>query len=141
MNYSMFLPAFSASHKQSGDAEDLAAGMIFFEGGASLQLEVSFGSFVEQETVFIELYGTEGGASLRNGAIKFFGERQGAYTTATAGKFNISVQSPQENFIQAIRTGQPPLVTAEHGVAVTTALEGIRDCGIVMGDPKGKVYS
>ena len=49
MNYSMFLPAFSAAHGQSGDAEDLATGMLFFEGGTSLQLEVSFGTFVEQE--------------------------------------------------------------------------------------------
>ena len=141
MNYSTFLPAFSAAHKQSGDAEDLAAAMLFFQGGASLQLEVSFGSFVEQETVFVELYGSEGGVSLRNGVLKLIGEDQGAYTTTTVGKFNLPVQSPQENFVQAVRTGKGPLVTAEHGVAVTTVLEGIRECGIVPGDPKGKVYS
>lgn len=140
INYSMFLPAFSASSGQPGDAEDLAAGMYFFENDASLQFEVSFGTFIEQETVFLELYGTAGGASLRGGVLKLFGEREGGYSNETMRGFNIKPQTSQENFLRAILSGEAPLITAEQGVAVTTALERLRDCGLVKGDPKGKVY-
>lgn len=140
-SYSMFLPAFSASQGEKADAEDLASAMLFFQNGTSLQLEVSFGSFIESEQVFYEFYGTEGGATLRNGVLKLFGEREGAYTAGAVSKFNLDVPSPQGNFIQAVRTGKPPLVTAQDGVAVTTILEGIRRCGMVMGDRKAKAYN
>ena len=60
---------------------------------------------------------------------------------ARASQYGPAVWQMTRDFLDAVLTGQPPLVTAENGVAVTTALEGIREGGIVMGDPKGKVYS
>lgn len=44
------------------DIEDLGAGMIHLDNGATIYLETSWGGYIEREHVFTELLGTRGGA-------------------------------------------------------------------------------
>lgn len=133
-NYAMFTPQHAAAAGQRADAEDLAVGMIRFANGASLQLEVSFGTFVESEVVFLELYGTRGGASLRNG-LRLFGGGEGAYTTTVPQRFSIPVETPQAHFVHAIQKGSEPLVTPEQGVAVIEVLDALYAGGVTQRKP------
>lgn len=129
-NYAMFTPDHAAAYGRRADAEDLAAGMIRFSNGASLQLEVSFGSFVESEVVFLELYGARGGAALRNG-LRLFGGTNSAYTITVPQRFDMRVETPQAHFIRVIQEGSEPLVTAEQGVAVIRVLDALYASGIL----------
>ena len=104
------------------DAEDFAVGHLKFEGGLSLGLEVSFASFVEQEVVFTELHDTRAGASRCHG-LRFFHERDGAYTTEVVREFTLPTTSPQEEFIAAILEQREPLVTSAQGVEVIRVLD------------------
>jgi len=119
--YSIFEPTMS----KKNTAEDLAAGMIFFKNGLSLQVEVSFGSFVEREVVFVELYGDKGGASLRDG-LKLFSECDGSYITAVPRNFPPG-RHPAEVFAECLVKGEPTPCTPEEGVAVTKVLCAIRE--------------
>ncbi len=59
------------------DVEDLATGFIRFENGATLQVECSWASNIEQESPFFELRGTKAGSSYRGGELKVFTEMEG----------------------------------------------------------------
>lgn len=73
----------SFGEKKAGgtfDVEDLAIGFIRFAGGASLQIEFSWASNIEQEGAFVELRGTKAGAWLNGHELKIFSENaQGTY--------------------------------------------------------------
>jgi predicted dehydrogenase len=59
------------------DVEDLATGFIRFESGATLQIEFSWASNVEEEMNFLELRGTQSGFSFKKGELKLFSEIEG----------------------------------------------------------------
>ena len=59
------------------DVEDLAIGFIKFDNGASLQIEFSWASNIEEERRFVELRGTKAGFSWVNDHIKIFTEENG----------------------------------------------------------------
>lgn len=59
------------------DVEDLAMGFIKFDNGACLQIEFSWASNVEKETVFLELRGDKAGAELKDSTLKIFEEYNG----------------------------------------------------------------
>jgi predicted dehydrogenase len=65
--------------KPSGtfDVEDLAVGFIRFESGATLQIEFSWASNIEEEMNFLELRGTKSGCHFKNGSLKLFTEMEG----------------------------------------------------------------
>ena len=128
-NYSVFSPAFAAEYGAVADAEDFATGMIRFENGATLQLETSFGVHTDLEEVYLELYGTRGGAALRNGQLKVFGGDHGAHSVETM-RFTQPGGSPQAEFVQAIQAGRPPLVTGEQGVRIIELLDALYARGI-----------
>ena len=128
-NYSVFSPGFAAEYGAVADAEDFATAMIRFEDGATLQFETSFGVHTDQEEVYLELYGTQGGAALRNGQLKVFGGDHRAQTVE-AVHFSQPGGSPHAEFVQAIQAGRPPLVTGEQGVRVIELLDALYARGI-----------
>lgn len=128
-SFSAFLPAWAAQHGETADAEDLATGMIRLQDGSALQLEVSFGSQVEREVVFLELYGTQGGASWRDG-LRVFRAEPGAVSTDVK-RFVGPTSSPQAEFVRAIRTGEPPMVAPQESVAVIEVIDRLYAGGIV----------
>jgi predicted dehydrogenase len=65
------------------DVEDLATGMIRFANGATLQIEFSWASNIEEERHFVELRGDKGGFTIDNKATKIFTETCGVLCDVT----------------------------------------------------------
>ncbi|MHB1485241.1 MAG: Gfo/Idh/MocA family protein [Saccharofermentanales bacterium] len=107
------------------DSEDLVTAHIKFGKGLTLQLEVSFGSFVEEDVVFTEIYGTKGGASRRNGVLKFIGNRNGCGTVDIVKRYDFISKTPQQRFVDAVIDDTPVPVTSEQGLKVIEILDSI----------------
>jgi predicted dehydrogenase len=100
------------------DVEDLATAMIKMDDGSTLTLEVSWAvNTIGDNSHFIDLMGTEGGASIRGKAITF-----------TSQKFDQPIDVPAEpppadnprtamteHFLDCIRSGKPPISDAVSG--------------------------
>ena len=117
------------------DVEDLAAGFVRFENGASLSIETSWASHTKagRDDYFVTLYGTEGGSELYvpnyadRDTIAFYTEeggipvnihpaivtRGGGHTMATA------------HFVRCLIDGVPPESTGEQGVALLKVIDGL----------------
>ena len=132
-NYCLFTPAIAAQFGETADAEDFASGVILFENGAALHLEVNFGAHIEKESVFLEFYGRRSGASLRDGVIKTFTEDGGAYTATTVQGYTLPGGTTQSDFIAAILGRKNPLVTPDQGVRVIELLDALYAGGIRYG--------
>jgi len=123
--YTKFLPEFLKGKGVASDADDHTVGFAKFENGASMQIEASFGSYVETEKIVQAIYGDKGGAHRESGQpIKLFGSVPGGYTTVIP-RIDIPPTTPMEHFIECLVEGKTPIVTPEQGVAVTEILDGI----------------
>ncbi|MEI6915609.1 MAG: hypothetical protein WCL39_10800, partial [Armatimonadota bacterium] len=81
--------------------------------------------YSEGETVQTEIFGSKGGVLRGSGpSPKLFSRVSGAYTT-TIPKLDETPTSAQAEFIRAVSSGKPPIVTPEQGVAVTRIIDGI----------------
>jgi len=110
------------------DVEDLAAGFIRFDNGASLQIEFSWASNIEEEKKFLEWRGTEGGFSLVNDKLSLFTEREGAlidqkpqFTAAPVPQHTANIQ----HFVECVLGRETPIITPEHGVDMIKILSAI----------------
>ncbi|MBP1993688.1 Gfo/Idh/MocA family protein [Paenibacillus eucommiae] len=109
------------------DVEDLATGFIRFANGATLQIEFSWASNIEQETQFVELRGTKAGFSLNNEELKLFTEIEGTLC-------NIQPQISRKgnghgdnihHFVDVVMGRQEPIFKPEHGVDMIKILSAI----------------
>ncbi|MBD2868626.1 Gfo/Idh/MocA family protein [Paenibacillus arenilitoris] len=111
------------------DVEDLATGFIRFENGATLQIEFSWASNIEEETNFVELRGTKAGASLRMGELKLFGEAAGQLVDLSPVKTSGSAKQHHEgniaHFVDCVQGRAKPIITPEHGVDMIKILSAI----------------
>jgi predicted dehydrogenase len=110
------------------DVEDLAAGFIRFDNGASLQIEFSWASNVEEEQKFLEWRGTEGGFSLINDKLSIFTEADGAlidqypkFQGAVIGQHTANIQ----HFVECVLGRETPIFTPEQGVDMIKILSAI----------------
>ncbi|MFC5470275.1 Gfo/Idh/MocA family protein [Cohnella suwonensis] len=101
------------------DVEDLAAGFIRFDNGASLQIEFSWASNVEEEKKFLEWRGTEGGFSLVNDKLSIFGEDQGVlfdqkpqFSASAVPQHSANIR----HFVECVLGRETPTITPDHGV-------------------------
>ncbi|MCG7410120.1 Gfo/Idh/MocA family oxidoreductase [Paenibacillus sp. ACRRX] len=109
------------------DVEDLATGFIRFDNGATLQVEVSWASHIEQDELFVEMRGTKAGFSLKNEEFKLF--------TDMAGEpLNQMPQVPmggwghQENvnhFVDVVRGVVEPDFTPDQGIDMIRILDAM----------------
>lgn len=106
--------------------EDMARGMIRFEGGATIMLETSFAANVEEEEVMqVSLMGDGGGADLF--PLKIFQEKHGvltdlAPTSMSNGKpYELEIQ----RFVDSCIAGTEPLSTAREGVTLQRLIDAI----------------
>ncbi|RKN79226.1 Gfo/Idh/MocA family protein [Paenibacillus ginsengarvi] len=117
------------SKRQDGvfDVEDLASGFIRFENGATLQIEFSWASNIEQETRFVELRGTKSGFSLTNEDLKLFTEIEGTLC-------NIQPQIAKKgnghgdnihHFVDVVQGRVEPVFRPEQGVDMIRILSAI----------------
>ncbi|MDF2721254.1 MAG: oxidoreductase [Paenibacillus sp.] len=96
------------------DVEELAVAMIRFENGSTLSLETSWAAPLDTDNrLYVQLFGTEGGASIVNGGGKWIVERFDASIEA-----DIAVPRADPNdtprihmyrhFAECVRTGTQP---------------------------------
>lgn len=124
--------AQAAKQGKTFDVEDLAAGLIKFENGATLEVEASWdGNIAERDLMETRLWGTKAGLVQRNvdEAGKFeaiiFLEREGV-------QFDMHVHPPVPNspnamchFADSILNRKPHMATGEEGAIVMTILDAI----------------
>ena len=100
------------------DVEDLALGLIRFEDGQTLFVEVSWALNIKPIT-YSYVCGTEGGASL-------YPEFEVFKTDGTPIKMEpIPDQDPKVRFVQDLLAGKPAVGPVEDGVVIMKMLEGI----------------
>jgi predicted dehydrogenase len=105
------------------DADDFTAGLVQLEN-MTLAVEVSFGMHTDRERVATEIYGTRGGVEWESG-VRLFTQVGTAYGQSELARFEEAVESSQQNFVEAVLAGRPPLVTADQGVEVMRVIDAI----------------
>lgn len=110
------------------DVEDLAAGFIRFDNGASLQIEFSWASNVAEEQKFLEWRGTEGGFSLINDKLRIFTESEG--TSVDQQPQFPGAHIPQHtanimHFVECVLGRETPTITPDQGVDMIKILSAI----------------
>ncbi|BDG36440.1 Gfo/Idh/MocA family protein [Saccharococcus caldoxylosilyticus] len=112
--------------------EDFAAAFIELENEATIVLETSWASHIEQERVYVELLGTEGGVcwnidlSGDGQEVKLFREENGVpadvllHFEENDERFDVF-----KSFITSIENNTPPLCTAEQGLLIGKILESV----------------
>lgn len=110
------------------DVEDLATGFIRFDNGATLQIEFSWASNIEEEMYFYELRGTKAGAKYVEGELKIFNEICGTLCDLTP-RFTESNKGDHErnihHFIDVIQGRDEPLFVPAEGVDMIKILDAI----------------
>lgn len=123
------------------DVEDLAMGFIRFDNGATLQIEFSWASNIERESVFSELRGTKAGFKLDAAAqeLKVFTEVEGALCDLSPRVHEKTGMSGHGrhlyHFIDVVRGLAKPINTPEDGVhmiKILTAIYRSADTGKVV---------
>ncbi|OAS23078.1 Gfo/Idh/MocA family protein [Paenibacillus oryzisoli] len=110
------------------DVEDLATGFIRFDNGASLQIEFSWASNVEDDLKFIELRGTKAGCSLKNSELKLMTEIEGVLCDISPRFKGEELPPHRKNinhFIACVRGEEVPTNTPESGVDMIRILKAI----------------
>lgn len=111
------------------DVEDLATALIKMEDGSTLSLEVSWAVHMDTDnTPFIHLMGTEGGASYRGGQGKLLTER---FDRPMETELRKPEQDEGErlrlsrHFLECIREGKTPITSALTGLTNNLVLDAI----------------
>jgi predicted dehydrogenase len=126
--------ATSIAEKQGKkfDVEDLAAGFIKFENGASMVIEASWAANIaEREFMETRLYGTEAGLVQRNieETYKFEAE---IYLERNGAHFDMKLHAPLQpvpssmyHFSDCIINNKPHIATGEEGLIVMEILDSL----------------
>ncbi|MBB6669471.1 Gfo/Idh/MocA family oxidoreductase [Cohnella nanjingensis] len=120
--------AFGRVPEGTFDVEDLAAGFIRFDNGASLQIEFSWASHIREEQKFVEWRGTEGGFSLVNDQLRLFTETAGTPIDQQphfGAKETAQHTANIHHFIACVLGREQPILTPEHGVDMIKILSAI----------------
>jgi predicted dehydrogenase len=132
---STYNPIGSALAKEKGvafDVEDLAAGFIKFDNGATLEVEASWAANIaEKELMETRLYGTQGGLVQRNveETYKFeaelYLERDGAQFDMKLHPPAPPVPTPMYHFVDSVVSDTPHIATGEEGLLVMEILDAL----------------
>ena len=130
--YSHLADAIAKREGKAFDVEDLAAGFIRFENGATLEVEASWAANIaERELMETRLLGTEGGLVQRNtdGGYNFEAE---IYTEEEGCSMDKRISSPipappgaMHHFVDAIVNDTPHVATGDEGLIVMELLDAI----------------
>jgi predicted dehydrogenase len=133
--YAEIGPRLARRERAVFSTEDLAVGLLRFEGGQTIMLEASWATNCEkEEQMLTDLYGTEGGASYRNVGEGYDFEAL-LFTEAGGRQVNVRPKLPAKSpdnetsmasFCRAVLAGELKVEgDAADGLAVQTMLEGI----------------
>ncbi|MGG1517422.1 Gfo/Idh/MocA family oxidoreductase [Paenibacillus oryzisoli] len=124
-----------SAHSQFGEAsadgtfnvEDLASGFIRFDNGATLHIEFSWASNVEEEVNFVELRGTKAGFSFKGGETKLFTEIEGTLCDITPklAKDHHGHAEHIKHFIDCVQGRDKPILVPQDGVHMIQILSAI----------------
>ncbi len=107
------------------DVEDLALALVRFDGGQSIQLEVSWASHIECDRIFLDLYGTRGGAALEP-ALRLFTDRHGAHVDMTPASPKVSGHEMEVlHFLDCILGRAELIAPGDDGLVVQRMLDAI----------------
>lgn len=108
------------------DVEDLASAMIRFDNGATLVVEASWASNIqERDSIYASLLGDKAGARLTP-QLTIFSEQDGMLTDKTINTVDKHAHTEELiHFVSCVKNGTPPLSTARHGVEIQQILNAI----------------
>lgn len=123
-SYAKFGPDLAKSRGGSYDVEDLAAGIVRLENGATVFVEASWHSHIERERIYTQLVGTKGGAEF---------DPLRVYTDVNGNSADIRMDHPNVSghemeiihFVECIRENKTPIATGEHGLHIQLILDAI----------------
>lgn len=127
------------------DVEDLGAGMIHLDNGATIVLETSWMSYIEREHIYSELLGTKGGAKFERGNSRNDGglgdmppfevytsladEQINAVPTGIAltpwERLIASFANETRHFAECVRDNAQPIATVDQGLEILRILDAI----------------
>ena len=90
----------------------------------SMELETSFASHVDEERIYIELYGSERGLSTRSGKIMLYSDVAGLHTDSAITEM-VPAGNIQADFVESILAGTPPDPSGEDGVVCLKMLDAL----------------
>lgn len=130
--YNHIATELAARQAAAYDVEDLAAGMIVFENGASLVVEASWAANIsERELMETRLYGTKAGLVQRNVQEGYTFEAE-IYLERNGSHYNMALHGPTKavpksmyHFVDCILNDRPHIATAEEGVRVMEILDAL----------------
>lgn len=106
------------------DVEDLAAGMVKLDNGATIYLEASWQSYVEKEVIYTQLMGTKGGAEFD--PLRIYTDLNGSEADIELRHPNVSGHEMEiAHFVECIRENRTPIATGEHGLHIQLVLDAI----------------
>lgn len=121
-------PLRSVQSEGTFDVEDLATGFIRFHNGATLQIEFSWASNVEEEQKFLELRGTKAGCSLKGEELKLMTEIEQVLCDISPRFPKTAVKTHERNihhFVDCVQGKAEPIITPEYGVDMIRILSAI----------------
>lgn len=130
--YSKIAPEMTRKHGKEYTVEDLAAAMIKFKNGATVELDASWACNIgENEQMSTRLLGTKGGLYQQNVnegytyTVDYYQEIDGKQFDCKLHPPVPGVKSSFEMFVDAVRDDKPFMVAAEEGVIVMRLLDAI----------------
>ena len=123
--FKKFYPDGYIPKKHICDSEDMAVAHIKFANGLTMQLEVSYGSHVEEELVFTEIYGVRGGASRRNGKLRLFTFENGKIVVKPVEKYDFKSKPTMHAFVDAVLDDTDVPIPPDEGCKVVALLDSI----------------
>jgi predicted dehydrogenase len=130
--YNHLASEIAAREGRTFDVDDLATGFVRFANGATLTLETSWASHTEQrEEMWTQLFGTRGGALIRNleegyqFEARLYKDVAGALVEARPKTGVRHRETAQSHFVRCIRDGKTPMAPGEHGLTVMRVLDAI----------------
>jgi predicted dehydrogenase len=130
--YNPIATALAAEQGVDYDVEDLAAAMIRFENGATLEIEASWAAHIaERELMETRLLGTKGGLVQRNMNETYEFEAE-LYLDRDGAQYDMRLHAPprsrmnaMSHFVDSILAGTPHMATGAEGLLVMEILDAI----------------
>lgn len=124
--YSKFAHTVQGGHF---DVEDLAVAFIKLKNDATLIAETSWASNVPQESSYVKLIGTKGGAEIIGDRLTVYTEMSGELVDITpvyrSRSWEDCLAAEIAHFVTSIQEEKAPMSTGEQGVEMMKILEGI----------------
>ncbi|MFJ7978010.1 Gfo/Idh/MocA family protein [Peribacillus sp. NPDC096379] len=106
------------------NVEDTAVGLIGFKNEATISFEFSWASNIEKDETFVEIFGTRGGASYKNGELKLFSEHFDTCIDIIPDiNPNITLKNEFKHFTNCILNEEILYATAEDGVYMMNIID------------------